>query len=47
MIHRLRKCYLETGEVVVVINWTMGDLGMTKMVWNKGWIISWVWPGQG
>jgi len=28
MIHRLREWYLETGEVVV-INWTMGDLGMT------------------
>jgi len=27
MIHRLRERYLETGEVVV-INWTMGDLGM-------------------
>jgi len=28
MIHRLREWYLETGEVVV-INWTMGDLGTT------------------
>jgi len=28
MIHRLREWYLETAEVVV-INWTMKDLGMT------------------
>jgi len=27
VIYRLREWYLETGEVVV-INWTMGDLGM-------------------
>jgi len=24
---------------VVVINWTMGDLSMTQMLWNKGWIM--------
>jgi len=28
MTHRQREWYLQTGEVVV-INWTMGDLGMT------------------
>jgi len=28
VIHRLRECYLQTVEVLV-INWTMGDLDMT------------------